>query len=138
MLHVETIRKIRCAYQRDGKSIRQIAREMHLSRNTVKKVLRGQDTEFTYARAAQPRPKLGPYETSLLTRLDADAALPRRQQRTAMVLFEEIQREGFLGGYDSVRRYVQKWRQQTQGAPVTAFIPLSFASGRSLSVRLEP
>lgn len=40
MLHVETILKIRCAYQRDAKSIRQIAREMHLSRNTVKKVLR--------------------------------------------------------------------------------------------------
>src|SRR5215472_16994010 len=127
MLTVETIRKIRCAYQRDGKSIRQIAREMHLSRNTVKKVLRGQETEFTYARTDQPRPKLGPYEASLLTRLAADAVLPRRQQRTAVVLFEELQREGFVGGYDSVRRYVQKWRKQTQGAPTTAFIPLSFA-----------
>jgi len=128
---VETIRKIRCAYQRDGKSIRQIAREMHLSRNTVKKVLRGQETEFTYARSAQPRPKLGPYEASLITRLSQDAALPRRQQRTAVVLFEELQGEGFVGGYDSVRRFVQKWRKQTLGASVTAFIPQSFAPGEA-------
>jgi transposase len=131
MLHVETIRKIRCAYQRDKKSIRQIAREMRLSRNTVKKVLRGQDTEFTYARSTQPLPKLGPYEPSLLGRLAADADLPRRQQRTAVVLFEELQREGFTGGYDSVRRYVQKWRQQTKGVAVTAFIPQSFAPGEA-------
>jgi len=81
MLTVETIRKIRCAYQRDGKSIRQIAREMHLARNTVKKVLRGQATEFTYARTTQPLPKLGPYEERLLAHLAQDADLPRRQRR---------------------------------------------------------
>jgi AraC-like DNA-binding protein len=40
MLIVETIRKIRCAHQRDRKSIRQIARDFHLSKNTVKKALR--------------------------------------------------------------------------------------------------
>ncbi len=128
---METIRKIRCAYERDKKSIRQIAREMHLSRNTVKKVLRGHKTEFTYARSNQPLPKLGPFQDSLLARLAQDADLPRRQQRTAMVLFQELQCEGFTGGYDSVRRYVKHWRQNTQGAPVTAFIPLWFAPGEA-------
>ncbi len=58
---METIRKIRCAHQRDGKSIRQIAREFHLSRNTVKKVLRGDATEFTYARTASHR-RQPPYD----------------------------------------------------------------------------
>ncbi len=95
---METIRKIRCAHQRDGKSIRQIARETHLSRNTVKKALRAPDTECTYTRPAQPRPKLGLYEAGLLDRLTQDASLPRRQQRTAVLLFEELQREGFDGG----------------------------------------
>jgi len=52
MLIVETIRKIRCVHQRDGKSIRQIAREFHLARNTIKKVLRGEATEFLYAHGA--------------------------------------------------------------------------------------
>ena len=41
MLIVETIRKILCAYHRDKKKIRQIAREFNLSKNTVKKVIQG-------------------------------------------------------------------------------------------------
>ena len=44
MLTVETIRKIRLA-ARDKKSIRQIARDLRLSRNTVRKVLRSGEFE---------------------------------------------------------------------------------------------
>lgn len=128
---METIRKIRCAYQRDGNSIRQIAPEMPLSRNPLKKGRRGQQTEFTYARTPQPLPKRGPYPESLLARLAQDADLPRRQQRTALLLFEQLQREGFDGGYDRVRRYGHKCRQPTQGQPVAAFIPLGFAPGEA-------
>jgi transposase len=131
MLIVETIRKIRCAHQRDGKSIRQIAREFHLSRNTVKKVLRGDATEFTYARAAQPLPKLGPFTETLEARLTADAALPARERRTAQVLYDELQRDGYPGGYDSVRRYVQKWRRRTDGQPGTVYIPQAFDPGEA-------
>lgn len=116
MLIVETIRKIRCAYHRDRKSIRQIAREYKLSRNTVRKVVRNEATEFTYDRkAAQPLPKLAPYQEMLTSYLDADASKPPKEQRTAIVLYEELQRQGFEGGYDSVRRYVQKWRNNEAG-----------------------
>ena len=128
---METIRKIRCAYHRDKKGIRQIAREFHLSRNTVKKVIRGDATEFVYDRKKQPFPKLGPFEEALLTQLDNDSTLPRRQQRTAAVLFEELQRQGFDGGYDSVRRYVQKWRKSDSGKSVVAYIPQTFAPGEA-------
>lgn len=131
MLIVETIRKIRCAYQRDGKSIRQIARDLRLSRNTVKKVLRGEATEFTYSRTTQPLPKLGPFEDSLLSHLSCDAKKPRREQRTGMALFEQLQREGYEGGYDSVRRYVKKWRDRTSSAAVVAYIPQSFDPGEA-------
>jgi len=40
---VETIRKIRQAYHRDKKPIRQIAREFHLSKNTARKTIRHAD-----------------------------------------------------------------------------------------------
>ena len=123
---METIRKIRCAYQRDKKSIRQIAREFKLSRNTVRKVIRGNATEFTYGREAQPLPKLAPYQDLLSEYLTTDSIKPRREQRTAMVLFEELQRQGFEGGYDSVRRYAQKWRKSGEGKRVTAYIPQTF------------
>lgn len=132
MLIVETIRKIRCAYHRDRKSIRQIAREYKLSRNTVRKVVRNEATEFTYDRkAAQPLPKLAPYQEMLTSYLDADAAKLPKEQRTAIVMYEELQRQGFEGGYDSVRRYVQKWRSNEAGRKVTAYIPQSFDPGEA-------
>lgn len=128
---METIRKIRCAYHRDKKGIRQIAREYHLSRNTVKKVIRGDATEFVYDRKKQLYPKLGPFEEALLKQLESDITKPLRQQRTAVVLFEDLQRQGFEGGYDSVRRYVQKWRKRDDSRKVTAYIPQSFAPGEA-------
>ncbi len=63
---METIRKIRCAYHRDKKKIRQIAREFNVSKNTVKKVIRGDATEFVYDRKRQTLPKLGPFQEGLL------------------------------------------------------------------------
>ncbi len=84
-------------------------------------------------RRAQPLPKLGPYEGSLLEYLVNDATKPSREQRTAVVLFEELQRRGFEGGYDSVRRYVQKWRRSEVGKKVTAYIPQTFAPGKRSS-----
>jgi len=128
---VETIRKIRCAHHRDGKSIRQIARDLHLSRNTVKKALRSEATDFVYARTVQPMPKLGPYEAALSSRLLEDRLKPRRGQRSAVKMFEELQREGFRGGYDCVRRYVKKWRRETASPPATAYIPQSFDPGEA-------
>jgi transposase len=131
MLIVETIRKIRCAYHRDKKGIRQIAREFHLSRNTVKKVIRENATEFVYDRKAQPLPKLSSYQDMLAEYLAADATKPNREQRTAVVLFEELQRRGFEGGYDSVRRYIQKWRRNDQGNKTEAYIPQTFDPGEA-------
>jgi len=131
MLIVETIRKIRCAYHRDGKKIRQIARDFNLSKNTVKKVIRGDATEFTYDRKDQPLPKLGPYQEHLIASLTADSTKSGKEQRTAMVLFEELQGQGFTGGYDSVRRYVQKWRKNEEGKAVRAYIPQSFDPGEA-------
>ena len=126
MLTVETIRKVRLAYYRDKRSIRQISRDFNLSRNTVKKVINSDVTEFVYNRSVQPLPKLSAYEGLLLECLKSDVIKPLREQRTAMLLFEELQRQGFEGGYDSVRRYAQKWRSREDGKKVTAYIPQSF------------
>lgn len=131
MLTVETIRKIRCAYERDKKSIHQIARDFHLARNTVKKMLRNGIIDQQYVRQAQPLPKLGPYQDVLSERLYSDSKKPKREQRTAQVLFEEIQRQGFTGGYDSVRRFVQKWRKSDGSKLATAYIPQLFDPGES-------
>jgi len=130
MLIVETIAKIRRAYHRDKKPIRQIAREMNLSRNTVRKILRSDTTELHYERKTQPRPKLEPFKEQLIQALEEDQKKPEKHQRTALLLFEMIQRSGFAGGYDTVRRFVKNWRGQNKGA-TKAFVPLSFAPGEA-------
>ena len=58
MLTVETIRKIRLAVHREGKSIRKTAKDLHLSRNTIRKVIRSDQTAFEYKRQVQPHLRL--------------------------------------------------------------------------------
>lgn len=128
---METIRKVRLAHHRDKKTIREIARDYNLSRNTVRKIIRTGATEFSYERKVQPRPRLEPFKEQLAKLLEEDSPKPPKQRRTALLLFEQLQRDGFTGGYDSVRRYVQKWRKSAQDREVKAFIPLSFAPGEA-------
>jgi len=128
---VESIRKIRQAYHRDKKPIRQIAREFHLSKNTVKKIIRSDVTDQSYTRSTQPRPKLAAFEERLRQMLAEDAGKPIRHRRSAQLLFEALQREGFSGGYDSVRRYIQQERKKAGDGVSAAFIPLSFDPGEA-------
>ncbi len=65
MLVVETIAKIRRAHFIQGKSIKQICRELRVSRNTVRKVIRSGATEFSYDRSTRPRPKIDPWRSQL-------------------------------------------------------------------------
>jgi len=102
-----------------------------MSRKTVRKALRSDATEFTYTRSKQPMPKLAAYEDALVSRLKEDASKPRREQRTMMALFEELQREGFEGRYDSIRRYVKKWRESESESGVTSYIPQVFDPGEA-------
>lgn len=127
---METIRKIRLARHRDHKPIRQIARDLNLSRNTVRNILRSEATELHYQRKVQPAPKLEPFKASLTQALQEDACKPKKQRRSALLLFEQVQREGFTGGYDAVRRFVQRWKRDAQ-EPVKAYVPLSFAPGEA-------
>ena len=48
-----------------GKSIKEIVRDLGISRNTVRKVLRSGETAFSYERSVQPLPKLGPWASEL-------------------------------------------------------------------------
>ena len=54
MLVVETIGRIRREHLVQGKSIREIARDLKISRNTVRKVLRSAETALSYGREFSP------------------------------------------------------------------------------------
>jgi transposase len=128
MLIVETICKVRLA-RRDGKGIREIARKLKLSRNTVRSILRSDITDQQYVRSEQPRPKLGSFVERLTEWLKEDRDKPVKHRRRAQILFEQLQREGYSGGYDAVRRYVSTWKRGAGTAIVNAFIPLEWDPG---------
>ncbi len=67
MLIVETIAKIRRLFRNEHKSIREISRELRVSRKVVRKALRSDKTAFTYKRQRLQAP--------------ASAAAPARQPR---------------------------------------------------------
>ena len=109
MLCVETIGKIRRRRLVDGESISSIARDLRLSRNTVKRALRFEGEAFEYRRARQPRPKLGPFLKILDEWLEAEEKLPAREQRTAQRIYEALRLEGYSGGPDTVRRHMRRF-----------------------------
>src|SRR5690554_1398350 len=131
MLVVETIAKIRRAYFQDKKSIKHICRELRVSRNTVRKVIRSGATEMTYERTVQPQPKIGPWKGKLDEMLAANARKPKRERLTRIRIFEELRALGYDGGYDAVRRYAASWSQAEQEASAAAYVPLSFAPGEA-------
>jgi len=74
-------------------------------------------------------PRLGAFVEKLTEKLERDKKLPKRQRRTTQKLFQELQLMGYEGGYDSVSRYVKRWRQKQSKATGQVFIPLSFDPG---------
>ena|SRR6185312_15872159 len=95
MLVVETIGRIRREHFIHGKSIKEIARDLRLSRNTVRKVLRSDETSFSYERRVQPRPKLGRWKEQLDRLLAANVEAPARQRLTLIRIFEELRALGY-------------------------------------------
>ena len=74
MKSVDTIARVRRAFHVQGWSLKRICRELHVSRNTVRKILRSDETSFSYERERQPMPKIGPWRNELDRSLAANQA----------------------------------------------------------------
>ena len=122
---MDTIGEIRRAYFEQHRPIRKIVRALSVSRATVRKVVRGQETEFKYERGVQPAPKLGDWVEVLTEILEKEAKLPRRERRSTQRLFEELRGRGYDGAHDSVHRFVKTWREERARVPAHAYVPLS-------------
>lgn len=130
MLDVETIGRIRRAYFVEKQGIREIGRELGVSRKTVRKAVREGETEFRYERTIQPQPQLGSFVGRLDTLLSENAKRPSRERLTARRLYELLREEGYAGAYDSVQRHARRWRRE-QARTNAAFVPLWFAPGEA-------
>src|SRR5580658_9614848 len=79
MLVVETVVRIRREYAA-GKPIKAICWELRLSRKVVRKAIRAEEGAFSYHRATQPFPKIGPVRERLEQLLVENEARPRRDR----------------------------------------------------------
>ena len=128
---MELIGQIRRAFFEQRRAIKEISRELRVSRTTVRKVVRSGRTTFKYAREVQPSPKLGEWMGPLREIVEAEAQLPKRERRSTQRLFEELRGRGYDGAHDSVHRFVKEWREERARVPAQAFVPMSFAPGEA-------
>jgi len=131
MLRVETIARVRRAYFVQGKSIKEIARGLKLSRNTVRRVIRSDATAFSYDRRVQWRPKLGPWTGELERMLEVNETRAKRERLTLRRIAEDLTDLGYAGSYDAVRRYAGAWRQARGALAAQAYVPLTFDPGEA-------
>ncbi len=126
---MDIIYEIRRRYSVQKQAVSTIAREMGLSRPTVRKHLNTVE-EPKYERKQPASPMLGKFESQLTDWLVEEAKLPKQRRRSAHRLFEGLQEVGYQGAYDSVQRFVKRWKSGNIGPKVTeAFVPMVFAPG---------
>jgi transposase len=131
MKSVDTIARVRREFFVRKRRIKEIARDLHISRNTVRKILRSEETAFAYEREKQPLPRIGPWQERLDAMLLANEGKAAREQLTLIRVFEELRAQGYEGGYDAVRRYARSWRRERGAVTAEAYVPLSFAPGEA-------
>ena len=129
MKDLEIIRRM---YYRDGLSLSEIERRTGLTRKTVRGWLKAvEGTEPKYRRRTSVNTKIAPYAAQLTKALEIDARRLKRDRRTALKLFGELQLAGFDGDYSRVTEFIRHWRLDGGYAIVKAFVPLHFELGEA-------
>jgi transposase len=111
---------------RDGLSIRQIAKQLGVGRDTVRKALTDPEPKPYTLSGPRPAPVFGTFRGIADAILDADETAPPKQRHTARQLFRRLVAEyGYAGGYDQVRRHLKGRRLSRR----ETFIPLDHPPG---------
>ena len=127
MIRVEDREQIRRAYFIEHKSMRQIARDLGHSRDTVKKAIESaESTTYTLGRPRKA-PVLGPYKARIDELLAENERLPRKQRYTGHKIYQDIERDGYRGSESRVRSYIAQRRREKRKRKV--YLPLEFDPG---------
>ena len=125
MLRMDQVHVIRHKVLREGLSIRAVARQMGLSRNTVAKYLQVPEPRWQ-AQTPRPRPvleRVAPRIEELLQEWQGHTTA--RQRLTGARLHRQLVEEGYLVGVTTVRDYLREKRRQA----AEVFIPLVHRPG---------
>jgi transposase len=131
MITMNMLGKIRRLRFRDGLSISEISRRTGLSRNTVKSLLKADEDAVPKYRRQEAATVLTPYRDRLVQWLEADARRVKRDRRTALALYRQLQQLGFTGSYTRVTEFIRDWREDGGTGGKSAFVPLKFEFGEA-------
>lgn len=113
-----------------GRSQRQIARDLRVSRNTVAKYVSEDLSPAPPTRPARTSPTMAPYAGEVARWLEADLLVPRKQRHTARRVFDRLVSElGFPGSLSTVERFVRDWRESRPPSPADGFLELGWPAG---------
>jgi len=127
MISVEEREQIRRAYFVENKSMRAIAKELHCSRNTIKKAIASSEGEPYTLTTPRPAPVLGPYTARIDELLAEGEQMPRKQRYTGHKIYKLLQADGYTGSESGVRRYIGQRRREQRRPKV--YLPLEFDPG---------
>lgn len=133
MTDVDRIQDIRSRYFREGQSIRQIARELGMSRRTVRRYIQS-DGPWRYTlREPRPRPVADAIEPIVREIIENDQRVRNRKQRhTARRIYVRLVEEhGYRGSERTVRRLVAAIKQEIGARSKEVFLPLEFEYGQA-------
>ena len=128
---VDTIARVRRAFHVQGWSVKKIVRELNVSRNTVRKILRSDETDFSYERERQPLPKTGRWKAEIERFLAANEGKLSRERLTLIRIYEELRALGYDGSYDAIRRYAKGWSKDRGAVTAEAYVLLYYAPGEA-------
>jgi transposase len=128
---VDQYKRIRKMAAEDELSQREIARRLGISRNTVARYCKGEHMPWESAkRDRKPGVVNQDIERFIRSCLehDKDPDVPKKQHHTARRIYERLVTEkGFTGGESTVRRWVNRIRDEAG----EAYMPLHFALGEA-------
>jgi transposase len=111
MITVELKELIRKEYFLKRKSIRQIARELHHSRKTVRKAIQDPGVPVYTRKKPPEKQAIGPFAEVIRKWLEEDEKRPAKQRHTARRIFDRLRDEhGYMGTDRTVRREVSLLR----------------------------
>ena len=109
MIDVALLGIIRRWHLRDQVSLREIARRLGISRNTVRRYLRSDVIEPAYRDRRTPS-ALDQYAFKLSSWLKTEATKSRKQRRSLKQIHSDLCSLGFEGSYDRVAAFARQWR----------------------------
>jgi len=123
---MEEVYVVRHRHLVEGVSIRQLAREMGIDRNTVRRYLRGAPAGVGKPRGALGAPVRDAVQPRALEILEESKQWTAGKQRlTAARLYTMLVGEGHDVGYTVVKQIVREWKRRKQ----EVFVPLVYKPG---------